>query len=239
MRPTLVLLPGLLCDRALWEPQIGYFGARVECRVADLTGADSMADLARSVLAEAPERFALAGLSMGGYVALEILRQAPERVERLALLDTSARPDMPEQLRRRRGLLALARRGRFQGVTPRLLPLLIHPDRLEEAALTGIVTGMAERIGREAFLRQQTAIMGRIDSRPHLGRIACPTVIVCGRQDALTPLELAEELADSIAGARLAVIEQCGHLSTLERPDAVNEALAEWLAPALAAGWSL
>jgi len=229
----------LLCDRALWEPQIGHFGARVECCVADLTGADSMADLARSVLAEAPERFALAGLSMGGYVALEILRQAPERVERLALLDTSARPDMPEQLRRRRGLLALARRGRFQGVTPRLLPLLIHPDRLEEAALTGIVTGMAERIGREAFLRQQTAIMGRIDSRPHLGRIACPTVIVCGRQDALTPLELAEELAESIAGARLAVIEQCGHLSTLERPDAVNEALAEWLAPALAAGWSL
>jgi pimeloyl-ACP methyl ester carboxylesterase len=229
----------LLCDRALWEPQIGRFGARVECRVADLTKADSMADLARSVLAEAPERFALAGLSMGGYVALEILRQAPERVERLALLDTSARPDTPEQTRRRRGLLALSRRGRFQGVTPRLLPLLIHPDRLAEAALTGIVMGMAERIGREAFLRQQTAIMGRIDSRPQLGRIACPTVIVCGRQDALTPLALAEELAESIAGARLAVIEQCGHLSTLERPDAVNAALAEWLAPALAAGWSL
>jgi pimeloyl-ACP methyl ester carboxylesterase len=238
MRPTLVLLPGLLCDRALWEPQIRRFGDRIDCRVADLTGADSMADLARSVLESAPERFALAGLSMGGYVALEMLRHAPERVERLALLDTSARPDTGDQLKRRRGLLALSRRGRFQGVTPRLLPLLIHPERLEEADLTAIVTGMAERIGRDAFVRQQTAIMGRIDSRPHLGRIACPTLVVCGRQDALTPLELSEELAGSIAGARLAVVEQCGHLSTLERPEAVNEALAAWLAPALAPNWS-
>src|SRR5258706_11548260 len=100
MKPALLLLPGLLCDAALWQPQIARFGDRVECRVADLSGADSMADLGRSVLAAAPERFALAGLSMGGYVALEVLRQAPERVQRLALLDTSARPDSPDQLKR-------------------------------------------------------------------------------------------------------------------------------------------
>jgi len=235
MRPSLLFLPCLLCDAALWQPQIRRFGARLDCRVADLTGADSMAGLARAALAGAPERFALAGLSMGGYVALEIMRQAPQRVLRLALLDTSARPDTPEQLKRRRGLLALARRGRFQGVTPRLLPLLVHPDRLEEPELTGIIMAMAERIGRDAFLRQQTAIMGRPDSRPGLGRISCPTLVVCGRQDALTPLDRAEELSASILGARLRVIEHCGHLSSLEQPDAVNDALAEWLAPALAA----
>ena len=237
MAPALVLLPGLLCDAALWEPQIRRFGDRVDCRVADLTLADSMAELARSVLDSAPERFALAGLSMGGYVALEIMRQAPERVQRLALLDTSARPDSPQQLKRRRALVALSRRGRFQGVTPRLLPQLIHPERLADSALTGIVMAMAERIGRDAFLRQQAAIMARSDSRPSLGRISCPTLVLCGRDDALTPLSLSEEMAAGIVGSRLAVIEQCGHLATLERPEPVNDALAEWLAPALAGRW--
>src|SRR5712671_4068159 len=143
----LILVPGLLCDDRLWRPQLAALAAIADCRVADATRSDTMAALARDLLAECRfERFALAGLSMGGYVALEVLRQAPERVQRLALLDTSARPDSPDQLKRRRGLIALSRRGRFQGVTPRLLPLLIHPDRLAEAGLTGIVMEMAERI---------------------------------------------------------------------------------------------
>ena len=238
MRPTLLLLPGLLCDAALWQPQLARFGDRLDCRVADLTGAESVAGLARAALDQAPERFALAGLSMGGYVALEILRQAPERVQRLALLDTSARPDSPEQLKRRRGLIALSRRGRFNGVTPRLLPMLVHAARLEEPALTGIVIAMAERIGRDAFLRQQTAIMARPDSRPILTRITCPTLVLCGRQDALTPPALSEELAAGISGARLEIVEACGHLASLERPEAVNAAFTAWLAPALAGGWA-
>jgi pimeloyl-ACP methyl ester carboxylesterase len=233
MSISLVLLPGLLCDEALWRPQIDAFSGQVDCRVPDLTQADSMADLARSVLAWAPPRFALAGLSMGGYVALEIMRQAPNRVELLALLDTSGRPDSSEQTDRRHALLELSRQGSFKGVTPRLLPQLIHPDRLQDRALTSVVMGMAERVGQEAFVRQQTAIIQRSDSLPSLGRISCPTLVLCGRQDVLTPLDRAQELAEGIAGARLRVIEDCGHLSTLERPDAVNQALRDWLGPAM------
>lgn len=228
-RIPLILLPGLLCDAALFRPQSEALADVADARVADTSLHRGVGEIAAAVLADAPPRFALAGLSMGGYVALEIMRRAPERVERLALLDTSARPDTEEQTRRRRGLIQLARTGRFRGVTPRLLPLLLHPDRLEDEALTRIVFEMAERVGRDAFERQQTAILTRPDSRPDLARIACPTLVACGRQDALTPLPLSEELAAGIPGARLAVVEDCGHLSTLERPEAVSALLREWL----------
>jgi pimeloyl-ACP methyl ester carboxylesterase len=227
----LLLLPGLLCDAALWRAQVADLADLAECRIADLTRHDSVAAMAEAALSDAPPRFALAGLSMGGYVAHEIMRRAPERVERLALLDTSARADSDEQRARRRGLITLARRGRFRGVTPRLLPLLVHPSRLDDEPLVEIVMGMAERIGREAFLRQQTAILGRPDSRPDLPRIACPTLVLCGRQDALTPLEVHEEMAAAIPAARLVVVEECGHLSPLERPAAVSAAMREWLSP--------
>jgi pimeloyl-ACP methyl ester carboxylesterase len=172
--------------------------------------------------------FALAGLSMGGYVALEILRQAPGRVTRLALLDTSARADTPEQTRRRRGLIALSRSGQFRGVTPRLLPQLIHPSRLD-TPLAAEVMAMAERVGQDAFLRQQEAIMHRPDSRPDLARIAVPTLVGVGADDALTPPHLAEEMAAMIPGARLRRFADAGHLPTMEVPDAVGSALAAWL----------
>ena len=123
------------------------------------------------------------------------MRQAPERVTRLALLDTQARADTPEATARRRGLIELAQKGEFKGVTSRLLPLLIHPSRLADEHLTGIVRAMAEDTGKEAFLRQQRAIMGRPDSRPSLPAIACPTLVLCGREDALTPLDLHLEMA--------------------------------------------
>ena len=228
-KTSLVLLPGLLCDRELWRRQIESLGDVASPWVADLTLDDSMAAMARRVLAAAPPVFALAGLSMGGYCALEIMRQAPARVTRLALLDTGARADSPEQTARRRGLIELAEKGDFKGVTPRLLPLFLHPDRLKDAELTGRVTAMAHRVGKDAFLRQQKAIMGRIDSRPYLARIACPTLLLCGRQDQLTPPALLEEMAAPIPGALLEVIEDCGHLSTMERPDAVDAALRIWL----------
>jgi pimeloyl-ACP methyl ester carboxylesterase len=228
-KTPLVLLPGLLCDGTLWRSQIAALGEIAECWVADLAQDDSLAAMARRLLAAAAPRFALAGLSMGGYCAFEVMRQAPERVERLALLDTGARADTPEQTSRRRGLIELAEKGEFKGVTPRLLPLFLHPDRLKDEALVGEVSAMAARVGKDAFLRQQKAIMGRIDSRPSLARIACPTLVLCGRQDALTPLALHEEMVSLIRGARLDVIDHCGHLSTMERPEAVTAELRQWL----------
>jgi pimeloyl-ACP methyl ester carboxylesterase len=228
--PPLLLLPGLLCDEALWTPQAVALADLAVPLIGDLTRHDSLPDMAAAMLAEMPDRFALAGLSMGGYVAQEIMRQAPERVTRLALLDTSARADSEEQQSRRRGLIELAGKGHFKGVTPRLLPLLVHTDRLADQPLVEMVTAMAERVGSSAFLRQQKAIIGRPDGRADLARIACPTLILCGREDALTPLVLHEEMAAAIPGANLKIIEHCGHLSTIERPDAVNSALRDWLA---------
>lgn len=232
-RAPLILVPGLLCDAALWAPQAAALADLADARVADVTQDDSVAGMAGRILAGAPPRFALAGLSMGGYVALEIMATEPQRVERLALLDTSARADAPEQKRRRQGLIDLAGRGQFKGVTPRLLPMLIHPSRLEETALTAIVMEMAERVGKDAFLRQQRAIMGRRDQRGLLPSIQVPTLVVCGEDDALTPLELSRELAAGISTSRLAVVPACGHLSTIERPDPVNAALRRWLAEEL------
>jgi pimeloyl-ACP methyl ester carboxylesterase len=225
----LVLLPGLLCDRALWEDQILHLGRLGPVIVPDLTGQDSVAGLAASVLAMAPPRFALAGLSMGGYVSFEILRQAPERVARLALVDTFARPDSPEQHERRLALMELAKKGKFKGVTPRLLPLLVHPDHLNDPKISATIQEMAERVGREAFLRQQRAILDRPDSRPDLARIAVPTIIIIGREDALAPLDRSEEMAALIPDAKLAIIEHCGHLATLEQPAATTALMRLWL----------
>lgn len=228
-RRPLILLPGLLCDDVLWQYQIDHLADVAECTVADLAGDDTVEAMARRVLVEAPPRFALAALSMGGYVAHAIMRAAPDRVERLALFDTSARPDTDEQKARRRGLIELAEKGTFKGVTPRLLPLLVHPDRLTDKALTDAVMGMAERIGKDAFLFQQAAIMGRPDSRPHLPRYACPTLVACGRQDALTPIEVNAEMAALIPDARFVVIEDSGHLPLMEQPVAATALLRYWL----------
>ncbi len=230
-KPALVLVPGLLCDSLLWEAQIEALKGYAECWVADHTRSDTMAGVATDVLREAPfERFALAGLSMGGYVALEIVRRAAPRVDRLALLDTSARPDTREQLGKRESLISLAQRGRLVGVTQALLPLLVHRARLGDKKLVATVKKMAANIGKNAFIRQERAIMSRADSVPLLPSIACPTLVLCGRQDALTPLDRHEEMASAIPGASLTVVEDCGHLSTLERPAEVGCELKRWLA---------
>ena len=227
----LVLVPGLLCDERLWQPQAERLADLADPVIANVIGDGSVSEMARSVLGVAPSsgRFALAGLSMGGYVALEILRVAPERVARLALLDTSARADTPEQTFARRELIELAEKGRFEEVPRRLLPRVLHPDRLDDERRTSTVFGMANAVGPEAFVRQEEAIIGRPDSRRHLPNIACPTLVLCGREDALTPLPLHEEMASLIPCSRLRVVEKCGHLSTLERPEAVTAALREWL----------
>jgi pimeloyl-ACP methyl ester carboxylesterase len=228
---TLLLLPGLLCDARLWRDQAAALGDDLPCRVVDLTHDDSIGAMAERALAAVPGAgmLAVCGLSMGGYVAFEIWRRAPHRVARLALFDTSARPDTPEQTRRRKGLLALSESGQFRGVTPRLLPQLLHPDHLA-GPLAAEVMAMADRVGRPAFHRQQRAIMHRADSRPDLPRIVVPTLVAVGEGDALTPPHLAEEMAVGIPGARLARIPGAGHLPSMEQPEAVTALLSEWLA---------
>jgi pimeloyl-ACP methyl ester carboxylesterase len=225
----LFILPGLLEDADAFAPVIELLGDAAACTVADLTRADSIAQMATHALEQAPEgAFSLAGHSMGGYVALEIMRIAPERVVRLALLNTNARPDSPESTENRRRLMALAESD-LNAVVAALLPKQMTAEHLKNAELTDTIGAMALAVGRDAFARQQRANIGRIDSRPFLADIHCPTLVVAGRDDAIMPLEVLRELADGIPGARLAIIEECGHMAPLENPEELAALLREWL----------
>jgi pimeloyl-ACP methyl ester carboxylesterase len=228
-KDTLILLPGQLCDGALWQYQVEALGGRTDIRIGDLTLDDSIGAMAERALASAPARFALAGLSLGGYVAFEMLRRAPERVTRLALMNTSARADAEGQSDARERGVRAARIGSFKGVTPRFLPTILHPAHAADPAIAGIVLAMTERVGRVAFERQQMAAIGREDSRSMLRAIACPTLVVGGLQDRVTPPALQAEIAAGIPGARLETLDICGHLAPLEQPDAVNRLMGEWL----------
>jgi pimeloyl-ACP methyl ester carboxylesterase len=197
--------------------------------VADHRRDDGMDAVAARILTDAPPRFALAGLSMGGYIAFAMLRQAPERIAKLALLDTSARPDTPEQSAAREKFIAMAQAGKLPEIVDMLAPRFLHRDRRDDRTLNRIVRDMAADTGADAFVRQERAIMTRPDSRPLLASIKCPTLVLVGEGDELTPPDLAKEIAGGIAGARLTVVPNSGHLSTIEQPDAVNAALAEWL----------
>jgi pimeloyl-ACP methyl ester carboxylesterase len=227
----LILCPGLLNDGALWAHPVEQLTLAGLARpsVADLGGAESISELATTILATAPERFALAGLSMGGYVAFEIMRRAPERVARLALLNTSARPDSREASERRLTMIDIARKGGFDRLPGQIMATQLHPAALADPAITGAIEAMARRIGAEGFIRQQRAILSRPDSRPDLRRIACPTVVIGGRQDGLTTPEILGEIAAGIPAAKLVLIDHCGHLSPLEQPEAVSAVLACWL----------
>tara|TARA_B100001093_G_C26602864_1_gene916724 strand:- start:246 stop:947 length:702 start_codon:yes stop_codon:yes gene_type:complete len=226
---SLVLVPGLLCDEDLWFDQIESLSNITEISVADTLSDDNIAGMAARLLANAPPQFALAGLSMGGYVALEVMRQAPRRVTRLALLSTNAEQDNAEKSRIRRGLITLAEKGKFKGVSPRLLPMLLHESRLNDTVLCDRVVKMAARVGKDCFVRQQKAIMLRSDSRKNLCLIKVPSIVLCGREDLLTNLSQHEELAKAIPGAELKVIDHCGHLPTMERPQEVTSLLRSWM----------
>ena len=231
MAPSLplVLVPGLLCSARLYASQAAALWPFGQVAIADHRRDADMAAIAARILADAPPRFALAGLSMGGYIALAMMRLAPERIARLALLDTSARPDLPEQKAGREKFIAMAEAGKLTDVVDTLTPRFLHRDRANDETLKGVVRAMARDTGPEAFVRQTRAIMSRADSRLLLTSIRCPTLVLVGEGDELTPPELSKEIAGGIAGARLTVVPDCGHLSTLERPEAVNAALAEWL----------
>ncbi|WP_114943661.1 alpha/beta fold hydrolase [Microvirga calopogonii] len=229
MAETLVLIPGLACTVRLFQPQIAALSSDRTIVVADQVQDDSIAAMASRLLRDVPGTFSLAGLSMGGYIAMEVMRQAPERVERLALLDTSARPDTPEATRDRERLIALAEAGRLDEIDSALWPRLVHPDHRGDRALHDIMLGMMRETGAEAYIRQQRAIMARADSRPSLPGIEIPTLILVGEGDSITPPEIAREMADMIEWASLVVVPEAGHMSTLEQPDRVTHAMQLWL----------
>jgi pimeloyl-ACP methyl ester carboxylesterase len=225
----IVLIPGLACSPRLFAEQMPALWRFGPVTVADHRRGVTMDEIARNILETAPAHFALAGLSMGGYIALEIMRQAPGRVLRLALLDTSARADRPEQTERRNHQIAMVEAGRYSEIPDLLFPLLVHERRHDDASLKHAVRAMAVECGADAFITQQIAIRERPDSRPALAAIACPTMVLVGESDVLTPPELAQELAAHIGGAQLVVIPESGHLTTLEQPEAVTAALTEWM----------
>lgn len=223
-----ILVPGLNCSPRLYAAQIPALWTLGPVTVADHRRDNTMAAIARRILDMAPPRFRLIGLSMGGYISLEIMRQAPERVVRLALLDSSARPDLPEQTERRRKLMALARENRLVEINDILWPVLVDESRNNDLALRASIDEMAFETGGEAFIRQQQAIIGRVDSMPLLASIDCPALVVVGDGDRLTPPDRAKEMAEGIRGARLETIAQCGHMSTMERPARVTDLLLDF-----------
>lgn len=230
MIEPLVLIPGLSCDARLYAPQWPALAPGRPILVAQHDRDETLGDIAERLLAVAPARFALCGLSMGGYAAFEVMRRAPERVTRLALLDTSAKPATPETNVPREQMIALAQKGAFDNVTTLLWQRLVAPARLSDEALRLDVRAMAEAVGADGFVRQQRAIMGRPDSRPGLGAIRVPTLVLVGEEDLITPPTEAREIAAGIgAGARLVTLAGCGHLATLEQPEAVTRALLAWL----------
>jgi pimeloyl-ACP methyl ester carboxylesterase len=224
--PT-VLVAGLNCSARLYAEQIPALWQFGPVTVADHRHDDSMTAMARRILAAAPPHFALVGLSMGGYVAFEIMRQAASRVAKLALLDTGARGEAPERTEQRKPLIALAKSGCFAEILESQYPTLVHRSRHNDAALKATVRAMNAETGAEAYLRQQQAIMTRVDSRPSLAAIKCPTLVLVGDSDEATPPDLAREMATAIPGAKLVVVAECGHLSTIERSQAVNKSLIE------------
>jgi pimeloyl-ACP methyl ester carboxylesterase len=233
--PTLVLLPGLVCDAAVWQPQVDALREQVHCHVVDYGTRHSLRAMAEHALATAPsQRFALAGHSMGGRVAFEVMRLAPERVTHLALMDTASHP-LPEgeagaaERAGRMALLDLARTDGMRAMGRRWGTPMVHPDRVGTPMFEAMLD-MIERCTPEIFEAQIQALLGRPDAAPLLATIRCPTLLLCGRDDQWSPPSRHEFMRDAMAGSTLVVVEHCGHMCTLEQPEAVSRAMADWLA---------
>ena len=229
MTTPILFVPGLLCSAEMFEVQAAALWPLGPTTVASTLEGNTVEEVAGRVLETAPPRFALAGISMGGYISLEIMRQAPERVARLALLDTTARPDTPEQTAQRRQTFEQARSGDFLSTALASLTNLMHPARRGDVSLRKINERMARAVGLEGFARQLELIISRPDSRPSLSAIAVPTLVLVGDADALTPVNRAQEIAENISESRLVVVPECGHLSTIEQPHGVASALLDWM----------
>lgn len=222
----LLLLPGQMNDESIWRHQLDHLGEVSAPRYVSLLNQDSIATMAKFVLDDAPPRFVVAGFSMGGYVAFELLRRVPERVIGVAFVSSSARPDTPERAAERQGHVKMVEAGRYEEMFEEefLSAYKDKPALAEETRATLL------RLGPKEFMRQSNTCMTRVDSRPDLSGIACPAIAICGRQDDVLPLSRSEEIAAGIPGARLAVIEDCGHSAPTERPQATTALLRYWLA---------
>lgn len=225
----IVLVPGLACSPRIFAAQMPALWRVSSVVVANHTGSGDMTAIARRILAEAPLRFALAGHSMGGAIAFEMVRQAPERIVRLALLNTYARPETLESAELWRSLIVRVKQGGYRAMVDRMFATAVHPSRADDASLKAVMATMAEDVGPDAFVRQLEAIMMRSDSRPTLATIKCPTLVLTSDSDNSVPSRMSVEIADGIAGARLVTIPDCGHLSPLEKSLGVADALIEWL----------
>lgn len=229
MTMPILLVPGLNCTSEVYAQQVPALWRFGPVTIANHTIGTSMADIAAAILRDAPPQFALAGFSMGGYLAFEILRQARGRVLKLALLDTSARPDTPEATEKRLSAIALTGQGKFSLAIQQSFPNAVHPDHVGNTQLKALHIRMATANGGETYIRQQTAIMHRPDSRPDLSAIKVPTLVVVGDADAITVPDAAREMASGIAGARLLVVPTAGHMALVEQHAIVTAAMIEWL----------
>ena len=226
---SIIFIPGLGTSPRTYANILPTLWKHSSITIANQTEDDSIEAMATHILATAPQRFALIGHSMGGYIAFEILRQAPNRVSKLALLNSSARPDNDEAKEKRKKQIEKVEKGNFAEIIEGALPAFVHPSHKEDKNLQEIITAAHNDAGAEAYIRQQTAIMGRKDSRPDLKNINIPTLVLAGDDDKLLPLELSKEIATSIPSAELVIVAECGHMSPLEQPQAVSNALIEWL----------
>jgi pimeloyl-ACP methyl ester carboxylesterase len=228
MQP-ITLIPGLACDAELWRHQVAALSPGCEVRVSDVHARfATLPQMAAALLAEQPGELLLCGTSMGGMLALEVMRQAPQRVKGLALLASSARPDTPELIRLRSDAIELFAQGRMREVLQANLVFAFDPAHA--AALAPAYLAMIERAGGAQLIAQNRAVMARVDLRPLLPQIACPALVMCGESDLLTPPDHAQEMAALIPGARLELLQQCGHLLTWEQPQRVSALLVDWLA---------
>lgn len=224
----IVLITGQLLTDAVWAPLRTAWAGR-EVSVADNQHEDTIAGFARRLLDDAPPRFVLVAHAMGGFVAFEVLRRAPERVAKLVLISTLASADGPAQTARRQGYIDLVESGRFDSVVEERIPILFPPHRREDPDLLRIARQMAADTGADTFLRQQRALMARIDSRPRLHEITVPTLLLWGDGDGITSRAQHEEIAAAIPGARLEVIAGAGHLPMLEEPEQVSTVLTRFV----------
>lgn len=228
-RTPILMIPGLNATPRAFAAQMETLWQFGPVTIADNQTGSSVAEMAAAILDDAPARFILGGFSMGGYVALEIMRRAPDRVLKLMLIDTQAAPDTPEATANRRRGIDLARAGKLELAAAGTFPNTVHPGHVDDPELQRIHLDMARANGAEAYIRQQELIIARPDSRPGLSGIAVPTLIVVGAADQITPVAAAQEMADAIPGSQLVIIEGAGHMAVIEQPERVNSAIASFL----------
>ncbi len=229
--PQILLLPGLACNAVMWRPQLAVIPTAFNAKVTNVhTRFDTVQEMAEALLAEHPGDLILCGASMGGMLAMEVVRQAaPGRIRGLALLGTNARPETPEMRQLREAAIVFFEQGRAEEVLKFNLPMAFHKSPANDAALLQTYLDFVLAAGSQQLIRQNRAVMARPDARLHLPQLTCPTLVLCGDSDQLTPPDCSREIAALIPHAELKIIADCGHMLTMEQPSEVNAALLAWL----------